>query len=288
MRQTLRKEVVDPRRSLADERRDWDDHGRSLPLAAGVNTAQEDLAGVACLWLEPAVRSDEGVILYAHGGGLVAGSIVTHRALASRLAAGTGRRVVLADYRLVPENPFTAPRDDLIGVFRALVNARGLRPAQIAFGGDSSGAAAAIAGMAWLRDRGLAQPACAFAVSGAFDVSLSGDSVGTRDAVDPVLSEAVLRDWQKYFLGSIRLDAPEISPLFADLAGLPPVFLLAGDHEVWLSDSIRMAAELQASGGDATVKVFDEMWHVWLNHPELPESAEAMADIRSFVDLHLG
>ena len=84
------------------------------------------------------------------------------------------------------------------------------------------------------------------------------------------------------------MDAPAVSPLFADLGGLPPVLLLAGDHEVWLSDSTRLAAKLTAAGGDATVKVFDEMWHVWPNHADLPETAEAMADVRAFLDRRMG
>lgn len=278
IRQTLQKEVVDASRSLKAERKDWDRYGARLPLVAGVHVETRTLGGVACAELRPEDASQRPVILYAHGGGLTAGSVLTHKAFAATLAEATRCTVLLPEYRLLPEHPVAAPSDDLLAVFKALEGQH------VILGGDSSGAGLAITLMTRLRDAGCAMPAGCFCLSGAFDATLSGESMRTKDDVDPILSEEVLRHWQSHFPTGFAFDKPLISPLFADLRGLAPVLLLVGSDEVWLDDSTRLQSKLQAAGVLSKLRVFDGMWHVWPMTGEMPETHDALRQIRGFID----
>ncbi|MEL6126120.1 MAG: alpha/beta hydrolase [Pseudomonadota bacterium] len=284
-RRALRKETVDPSVSLADERTGWDAVCTELPIAPGVRLEMVEICGVPAAQLTPAGPQDAPLIVYAHGGGLVAGSIPTHRAFASRIAAATGCQVILPAYRLLPEHPLSIPSDDLIAVTRDVVARLEDRKRRVFLGGDSSGAGLAISSMVRLKDEHDILPAGFFAISGAFDATLSGESIRTRDREDPVLSEAVLRHWQSQ-LGGFDLADPMISPLFADLSGLPPALLLVGEDEVWLDDSVRLHAKLTAANIPSDLRIFDGMWHVWPMTEGLPESEEALSLIAEFIQRH--
>ncbi|MEP0520782.1 MAG: alpha/beta hydrolase fold domain-containing protein [Hyphomicrobiales bacterium] len=286
-RATLEKEIVDLDKSLLEERREWNDYAVKLPLAAGTKEQEETIAGVRCSWLIPDSCSSNDVLLFAHGGGLVTGSIVTHRAFASEIANFTMRKVLLVEYGLIPENSCEVPRDDFVAVFKNLLKARRLLPEQTAFCGDSNGAGVGLAALIHLRDENLPLPACFVSLSGAFDASLSGESMRDDTVHDPVLSLEVLQHWQKIFSGHTELDAPEISPLFGNLQGLPPSLLFAGSCEVWLSDSVRLERRLEQFGNSAKLNIFEGMWHVWMTQTDLPESQNALTEINAYLDLHL-
>jgi epsilon-lactone hydrolase len=284
VRKGLHKLARNPNVTIWEERRQWAAHGETLPLAPGVEATEEQIGGVRCLLLGPTTVCRDGAIVYAHGGGLVSGSIATHRSFASHLAVATGRTVVLVEYRLVPDNPFTAPRDDVIAVYRRLLADGRWRSNALAMGGDSNGAGVVMAAMVALRDNGDDLPACAFSISGAFDISLSGHSVETRESVDPILSKALLLDWQKeYFRDRIDLQNPVVSPLFASLGELPPLLLLVGDHDIWLSDSTRLADQVRGANGAVFLSIYPEMWHVWPMSLEIPETAQALREISDFL-----
>lgn len=281
----LVKEVIDPSVSLAEERSGWDDYASTLPLAQGVKAQAENIAGVECLWLYDEQIVDDKLLVYAHGGGLVVGSITTHRAFVSFLAKAIGRKILMVGYGLLPEHDFSKPMADIADVYSALIDDKHIDPKQIYFAGDSSGAGAALSSLVHLRDLGRKLPSGFIALSGAFDVSLKGATMKTNDHNDPVLSLNVLRHWQKqYFEGKIELDHPHISPLFASLNNLPDMFLIAGGDEVWLDDSVRLARSVRQSGGTAHLKIFDKMWHVFQMDTALPESHLNMKQIKSFLD----
>lgn len=281
----LQKEVVDPSVSLAEERSGWDEYASTLPLAEDVESSPEMIAGVECLWLTPKSKVDDKLLIYAHGGGMVVGSITTHRAFVSYLAKAIGRKILMVGYSLLPEHDFSKPMADITAVYSALVDEKEIEPTQIYLAGDSSGASAALSSLIHLRDLGRDLPMGFIALSGAFDVSLQGETMKTNDQNDPVLSYKVLRHWQKqYFEGKIELDHPHISPLFAPLSSLPDMFLIAGGDEVWLDDSVRLAKRVHQTGGAAALKIFDKMWHVFQMDTELPESHLNMKQIKSFLD----
>jgi epsilon-lactone hydrolase len=283
IRTNLRKETVPPSTTLAEQRKAWIEHARTQPLSPGTSAVAEVIDGVPCLW----VRSDEGgddrTVVYLHGGGLVDGSALTHRELASRLARTTRHAVLLVDYRLLPEHPPEAPSQDAIRVYRSVLRSRGADPRQLAFGGDSSGGAVALAALMALRDAGDPLPARVFMISAALDATLSGPTLVSLSEQDPILSHAVLKDWQARYLPPAHLASVSLSPLFGDLSGLPPMLLQVGSDEVWLSDSTRLAERLRQAGGAVTLRVWSGLWHVWPMEARLPHAQAALEEIAAFL-----
>ncbi len=287
-RKLLHKEQVDRSLSLDAERASWNDHSSKLPLSPLVDLELKTLAGVTCAFLTPQHGTPHRIIIYAHGGGLTAGSILTHRAFASELALELDSVVVVPQYRLLPEHPPNAPSDDLIGVYLAILKTCDQSGQTCFFGGDSSGAGLAITAMVRLREKGLPQPKACFSISGAFDATLSSDSICERDARDPILSEAVLRHWQTQFSKDFNFADPLVSPLFASLSDLAPTLFLVGEDDVWFDDSVRMYDLYTQAGSKAELVVFEAMWHVWPMTSGLPETRQAFRHIADFLDLTFG
>lgn len=283
MRSSLVRETLDPDRSLLQDRADWDQAAGNTRLADGCDAENSQIDGVPCLWLRPAETDCAELIVYAHGGGLVTGSLLTHQAFGSQLATALKRNVLLVGYRLLPENPFTTPRDDFVKVYRSLLETGGCEADEIVFAGDSSGAAVALSASVELKQHNAPQPCAIISLCGAFDASLSGSSFQALAAVDPLLSPDILLDWQKHFRGRIDLKDPVISPLFADLDGVAPTLLLAGGHELWRSDSERMDLALKTAKVSSQLSIYPGMWHVWPMWPDLPETSDAFSEINAFL-----
>jgi epsilon-lactone hydrolase len=281
IRQQIHKQGV-PTESLEQQRQGWAGYAASLPSVPGTQLKNEVIAGVPCLWVTNQAADADQVIMYLHGGGLVDGSSLTHRELVSRMAQTIGCPIVMVDYRLAPEHPFPAALDDVIGVYEGLLTAKQYRSGQIIFGGDSSGAALEVAALVQLRNQQKPLPRKGFCISGAFDATLSGESMHSRVEIDPMMTLENLLDWQQYFPEALRSD-PTFSPVFDELHDLPPILFQVGDHEVWLSDTLRMVQKVNASGGQATLRVWESMWHVWHMYSDLPEAKEAIEEIRDFL-----
>jgi epsilon-lactone hydrolase len=189
----------------------------------------------------------------------------------------------LLDYRLAPEHPCPAALEDAVAGYRWLLE-RGVRPEQIVIGGDSSGGGLALATLVRLREQGVALPAAGVLLSPWVDLTIAGPSIQTRAAIDPLVSPESLRLAAGYYLGGADPRMTLASPLYADLRGLPPLLIQAGDHEVLLSDATRLAEQARAAGVDVTLDVWDEMWHVWQAWAEiLPEGQQAIERIGAFI-----
>jgi epsilon-lactone hydrolase len=282
IRETLVPDCVPDGVSIQEERRQWEAHAGSLELAKGVRLRPETIAGVPCLWVKDDAPQRRHMVMYIHGGGLIAGSSVTHREFASRLVKRIGRRVLLVDYRLAPEHPFPAALDDVLAVYADLI-AR-VRAEDIYLGGDSTGAGLCLAALTKLRDDRLALPAGAFFISGHFDMTLSGDSMESRRQVDPFTSRESLERAICWYTNGADCRLPLISPVFGDLSGLPPILLQVGDDEILLSDSVRVAERIRMSGGGVELKVWGEMWHTWPMFAGVPEADAALAEIGEFLE----
>lgn len=281
----LEKEVINPAVSLKEERASWNDYALTQKLADGVSTTDETIAGVDCLWLSPDQIIDEKLVVYAHGGGLVVGSIITHRSFVSHLAKIIGRNILMVGYGLLPENDFSKPMHDISAVYSELIIKQNYDPQDVYYAGDSSGAGACLSSLINLRTQNFPLPKGFIAISGAFDASLKGQTMQSNSVKDPVLSFEVLQHWQQqYFKGKIALDHPHISPLFSELNGLPAMRLIVGGDEVWLDDSIRLADKVRKANGAAELIIHDEMWHVFAMDTQLPESILAMKQIKTFLD----
>ncbi len=282
IRASLVPETVDPGWTLEAERRGWEQATSDDRLAPGTSETFDTIGGRPTLWIEPdGVEATSPLIVYAHGGGLTAGSPATHRAFGSRLADVCRARVLLVDYRLLPEHPFPAPLDDVVAVVDGLAASGRSTAQRIVLAGDSSGAALAISAACVLRDRGAVAIAGIVSLSGAFDATLSGISIDAGR--DPQLARPVLEHWQRTISPVVAAADPLMSPIFAQLHDLPPSLLLAGGDEVWLSDSVRLADRLDAVGSSVSLRVFEGMWHVWPMYGEYPEAGAALAEIAEFV-----
>jgi cation diffusion facilitator CzcD-associated flavoprotein CzcO/acetyl esterase/lipase len=245
----------------------------------GVTVSEGQLGGVRTDRIA-AEGADEGrAILFLHGGAYVGGSVRTHRGIAAQIAMAGGAPVHLPDYRLAPEHPYPAAVDDALAAYRALLDSR-LDPKSIVVAGDSAGAGLTLALATRLRDRDLAQPAGLVLLNGWFDLTNSGASMEANHRRDVGLARPHLVESAEQYRGAADLSDPEISPINADLSGLPPMYLQAGTHDILLSDSERLAERAREAGVDVGYSAYDEMWHDFqLGAGLLREADQALADL---------
>jgi len=255
---------------------------RFLKPPKDIQVTPINAAGVSAEWLEPTHSSSDNVMIYLHGGGYVMGSPVTHRGLVGRLAKSCGIRALSVDYRLAPEHPFPAALEDSLAVYQWVMD-QGISPHNIIIAGDSAGAGLTLATLISLRDNHEQLPAMALCISPWTDLALTGESIKDCAKIDPYISYDLLK-LGAHYMGSHNPELPLISPLHADLRGLPPLLIHVGTDEVLLSDSTRLADTAKADGVDVTLKIWDKMWHdfhLWA--PYLPEANTAIEEIAEFV-----
>lgn len=238
-------------------------------------------------WIRPEGAGTDAAILYLHGGGFRIGSMRSHHRLMADLAGAAGIAVLGLDYRLVPDHAFPAALDDTLSAWSWL-RTQGLAASHLALAGDSAGGNLALAAMLRLRDAGEAMPAAGYLLSAWTDLTASGDSFETRRDVDPIHSRAMIRGTAAAYLGGADPVEAAVSPLFAELAGLPPLLFQVGDRETVLSDSVDFASRARDAGVDATVEVWPDMIHVFQQFPDLlPEASAAIERGGAFLRRHL-
>ncbi|MDF1798681.1 MAG: alpha/beta hydrolase [Planctomycetota bacterium] len=235
-------------------------------------------------WLEPQ-GAGPGVMLYFHGGGFVFGSLKTHGELIGSLARSANARTFALEYRLAPEHPAPAAIDDAVSAYAFLLG-EGISPAHLVLAGDSAGGNLVLATLLALRDRGLPLPAAGVALSPWVDLGCSGVSFEGNAAFDFV-GEEHCRLAARHYLDGVDAGRPDVSPLFADLTGLPPLLIHAGGAEV-LVDQIRgFASRAQGAGVDVTLAVYEDMVHVWhMLRAVTPEAQRAVDEVGEFVREH--
>jgi len=230
-------------------------------------------------------------ILYIHGGSWISGSLNGYRAFASRISRAAEAAVLVVDYRLAPEHRFPAGLEDCVQAYRWMrQNGPGeARPVASAFlMGDSAGGNLTLATLLKVKDDGLPLPSAAIAISPATDFTGASPSLVSRASVDPIINPQVLPALIPVYLGE-RTDPahPYASPLFGDYTGMPPILLQAGDSEVLLDDSKRLAERAAGQGCDVTLQIWDGMPHVFQGFaPFLPEASEALEKIGAFIRRH--
>ncbi|WP_113911059.1 alpha/beta hydrolase [Roseovarius dicentrarchi] len=228
----------------------------------------------------PLGASHGPLILYFHGGGYIFGSPRTHRAMVAQLAARTGLPAVLPQYRLAPEHPFPAAPDDVLSAYRAVMGHSG----GVIIGGDSAGGGLALGLLGHIAALGLPQPLGTFCFSPLTDMTFSGRSFTTNAKADPLLPAERARDMAMMYLQGGDAYDPRATPLNADFAGAGPVWLTAGDTEILLDDTRRMADRLMAQGVDVTCIIERGLPHVWpLMHAILPEARRTLDGLAGWI-----
>jgi monoterpene epsilon-lactone hydrolase len=200
-------------------------------------------------------------LLWFHGGVYVLGTARTSAGLASNVARRTRTRVISVDYRLAPEHPYPAALDDALAAYRALIGETD--PAQIAVAGESAGAGLAAALLVSAREQNLPMPTAGVLLSPYADLTLSGESMTTKADADPAFRPDAFGVRVEDYVGNADPADPLISPVFADLHGLPPLLIQAGSNELLLDDAVRLAARAAADDVPVTLEVTPGVPHLF-------------------------
>jgi acetyl esterase/lipase len=273
---------ISPPSDLATLREMRQDERYTKPVKpAGATLDHVDANGVPADWICAPGASTDRAVLYLHGGGFVMPVSNGHREFAALLSRRFGTCVLLPDYRIAPEHPFPAPVEDTVHAFDYL-RGRGIDARRTVFVGDSCGGTFALSAALMLRDAGDELPAALIALSGGFDLTVSGPTHRTKAHSDAVLDADDVRFSADSYAGGA--DPAAISPLFADLHGLPPTLLIAGTQDVLASDSPRLADRLREAGVPVRLEMYPGQIHDFpLIAGEIMESDLALRHMSAYV-----
>jgi monoterpene epsilon-lactone hydrolase len=285
--QLLRHAPLDLGGDVAEQRVIFEEMMAAIPVPDDVTKSSGSLGGVGVVNVEAAGADQAKVIFYLHGGAYAIGTAASSVGLASVLARRAGARLVTIDYRLAPEHPHPAAIDDAVAAYRGLLDS-GVAASAIAVAGESAGAGLAAATLVALKHAGLPQPSGAVLMSPWADLTLSGQSINGKAAVDPALTPEGLRRRAVDYVADGDPTAELVSPIFADVAGLPPLLIQAGSHEILLDDATRLAARAAAADVAVTLEVTPGVPHVFQGFAAmLDEGDAALTSAGEFLRAHL-
>jgi monoterpene epsilon-lactone hydrolase len=237
---------------------------------------------ISCL-SDEAPELNGPIIYYVHGGAYTGGSIISHRALCGNLAYIAQARVLIINYRLAPEHPYPAALEDVLAVYQWLLDSS-VSPKKVIMAGDSSGGGLILSALVALRDKGEPLPAAAVCLSGIFDLACTGAGWNFHVQNELFVTEESAKRSFRMYLRETDPYTPLASPLYANLAGLPPLFLQAGSKEVLLTDATRLTEKAANAKVSVTLDIWDEMVHGWQFAASfLPEGRGALEEIGKFI-----
>jgi epsilon-lactone hydrolase len=273
----LRQGGVDLGADVATMRSELSDLMARIPVPADVVHAPSSVGGVDAVDVTIQGVDTAKTILYFHGGVYVIGSAAQTVPLVSELARRAHAKAVTVEYRLAPEHPYPAAVEDARAAYEGLL-ADGVDPGQIALAGESAGGGLAVATLLALRDAGTPLPTSAFLMSPYADLTLSGETLLGKQAMDPILTPEGLRLRVPDYVGSADASDPLISPIFGDLRGLPPILIQVGSHEILLSDALRLAGRAAIDEVPVTLEVTPRVPHVFQGFAAMLDEGNAALD----------
>ena len=283
----LRQSAFPFEADVREQRRLLAELSSAQPLPAGVTVTAAALGGVRTAEITVDGVEPRHVVLYFHGGVYVIGDAFQAAGLASQVGARTRAKVVSVDYRLAPEHPYPAAVDDALAAYQALLEG-GTAPSDIAFAGESAGGGLAVATLVNARDHGLPMPAAAFAMSPYADLTLSGATMQTKREADPLFTPEAFPPRVADYTSGHDAALGLVSPIFADLSGLPPLVIQAGTHELLLDDAIRLARQAATADVQVTLDITPGVPHVFqAYYPILDEAAAALDRAGQLLSAHL-
>ncbi len=267
---------------LEKQRRSQEALGNMAAAMGGLVWEPFELAGMDAAWMRlERPHKRRRVILYCHGGGYTSGGLGFSKVLASKLTRATGLDVLAFDYRLAPEHPYPAAVEDAQAAWDHLMRL-GFGARDVVLAGDSAGGNMALVLCLRLRAEGRMLPGALLLMSPWTDMTCSGESLTERADIDPVLTPEYIYAVREAYAGSLDPAQPELSPLLADLAGLPPTLIQVGTHEILFSDAERLAERMKAAGTECRLEVWEGMWHDFQMYPS-KSAAQAMQNAAHFL-----
>ncbi|MBF0110650.1 MAG: alpha/beta hydrolase [Magnetococcales bacterium] len=278
------------RKPIARQREEMEQRMARLKVPRDVCIHSVDCSGVPGEWVIPEATSRSRTVMYFHGGGYYNGSLATHRSFVARLASVVQGKVLHFGYRLAPEHPFPAAVEDGLSVYRWLL-AQGIDPQSLVIAGESAGGNLVATTLLEARSHNLPLPAAAVCISPHLDFTFSGPSIAENAASELLYTLEELEWMRGIYLGE-RWNREEflregrISPLWADLTGLPPLLLLADGTEMLRDDAVRMAEKIRTAGGKAELRIWPGLFHAFPLVSMIPEAGLALREIADFMDRH--
>jgi monoterpene epsilon-lactone hydrolase len=254
---------ANPEMPLDELRRLFERWGNITGEPGGVDYIETDAGGIPAMWAAPKNCAQDRVLLCAHGGGYVVASMYTHRKTYAHVAKAVGCRALIVDFRRAPENVHPGPVNDMVTSYKRLLD-QGIRPDHVALIGDSAGGGLAVTTILRAREQGLPLPAATMPLSPWLDMEATGETFETNAAKDLLVTRDIIHAMAGTFLGEggNRHD-PLANPLYADLTGLPPMYIQVGADEALLDDSCKLADLARKSGVEVTLDIVPEMQHVF-------------------------
>jgi monoterpene epsilon-lactone hydrolase len=283
----LRQSAFPADSDVSEQRRLLRELLSAVPLPADVTVTAAALGDVPVAEITVDGVEPRHVVLYFHGGVYVMGDAASAAGLAGQIGQRTRAKVISVDYRLAPEHPYPAAVDDALAAYRALLEG-GTAPSGIVFAGESAGGGLAVATLVNARDHGLPLPAATFAMSPYADLTLAGTTMDTKRKADPLLSPEALQARVPDYTAGQDAALGLISPIFADLSGLPPLIIQGGTHEVLLDDAVRLARQAAIADVEVTLDITPGVPHVFqAYYPILDEATAALDRAGQFLSAHL-
>jgi acetyl esterase/lipase len=276
-----RKNANKPKPSLSELRALMDKMGDNVPLAQGTQSERISANAIPCEWVSTPKSHSDRVILYFHGGSYRAGSCQSHRGMVSHIADYTQSKVLMVDYRLAPENPFPAGLDDAVTVYDWL--SKKLDSQRIIIAGDSAGGGMTMALLLKIKEENLPKPAAAILLCPWVDLEMRNPTLDTLANKDPWLDKNSLSLSAKEYYAQNTPQNPFVSPLNADLNGLPPLLIQLGGFDILQGEGEMLAKKAIEAGVKVQWKIWPRMIHVWQFIPHrLPEARKALQEMAEF------
>jgi len=271
-----------PKPTWPERRAGIDAMGAATPLPAGCEVTPIKLGGVPAERIGPRGADATRTIFYLHGGGYCIGGCASHRAWVATMADAAGATAFTVDYRLAPEHPFPAAVDDALAAWRGLL-AEGRDPSRTVIGGDSAGGGLTVATAVAARDAGLPLPAGLHLVSPWANLTNVGPAYKAKAETDFIITQAGIDEFATNYLAGADPRSTLASPVFATLAGLPPMLIQVGSEEVLMSDSALLAEMAGLAQVDVTLRIWPDMVHIWPFFGQLSASPRATAESTAWI-----
>jgi len=284
----LQNREVAAKKRVKDERNEMEHMANMIQLSSDVEIKSVTIDGIDATWLKTPGVEEKNLIIYLHGGGYITGSFNTHKDLVQRLSREARCRVITIEYGLAPEHPFPKGLNDVIKIYKWLINEEKFKPNKIVIAGDSAGGGLTLATLLKLRDLGITLPAAGVCLSPWTDLTFAGESYYDKNIIDPGITLDELMFDARLYLGNEDPKNPYVSPVYADLKGLPPLLIHVGTVEKLLNDSTRIAKSAKNAGVNVTLKIWKEMIHVFQAYAVLiREGQESIKEIGSYILNHI-